>query len=134
MNSGDTIPTKALARAGENATILIHEATFADDKTNMAREKKHSTVGQALQAADDMQAWRVIVTHLSQRYSKYMPELRTCVGGKELASGARASAAFDGMCVRFSMLPFLPALTPALNAFMGEIACEAAEAAAQEST
>lgn len=106
----------ALAREGAGATLLIHEATFANDLAAMAEAKKHSTVGGALAAGDAMVAWRVIVTHLSQRYSKAMPDV--------LAQGAgcsqRASAAFDGMRVRFSELPALPALTPALMALLAD--------------
>jgi ribonuclease Z len=46
--SGDTIPTQKLVQAGENATLLIHEATMADDQVEMAAAKMHSTVGQAI--------------------------------------------------------------------------------------
>jgi len=46
--SGDTIPTQKLVQAGENATLLIHESTMADDQAEMAAAKMHSTVGQAI--------------------------------------------------------------------------------------
>jgi ribonuclease BN (tRNA processing enzyme) len=46
--SGDTQPTNNLVEAGQNATLLIHEATMADDQEEMARAKAHSTVGQAV--------------------------------------------------------------------------------------
>ena len=36
-------------QAGENATLLIHESTMADDQTEMAAAKMHSTVGQAIE-------------------------------------------------------------------------------------
>lgn len=47
--SGDTIPTQKLVQAGENATLLIHESTMADDQAEMATAKMHSTVGQAIE-------------------------------------------------------------------------------------
>lgn len=47
--SGDTIPTQKLVQAGENATLLIHESTMADDQAEMAAAKMHSTVGQAIE-------------------------------------------------------------------------------------
>jgi ribonuclease Z len=46
--SGDTRPTDKLVEAGQNATVLIHEATMGDDMEEMAEEKWHSTVGQAV--------------------------------------------------------------------------------------
>ncbi|WFD20613.1 ribonuclease Z [Malassezia caprae] len=68
--SGDTMPCEALARAGKGATVLIHEATMQDDEAEMAAAKGHSTIGQALQIACDMQASHVLLTHFSQRYPK----------------------------------------------------------------
>jgi ribonuclease Z len=42
------MPTKKLVEAGKGATVLIHEATLGDDQKEMAREKSHSTTGQAI--------------------------------------------------------------------------------------
>lgn len=68
--SGDTCPTQAFVEIGRGATVLIHEATFEDSMVEEAHVKKHSTIGQALQAGRDMGAWGVILTHFSQRYPK----------------------------------------------------------------
>jgi len=46
--SGDTMPSDELVKAGQGATLLIHEATMADDQTELAAMKQHSTIGQAL--------------------------------------------------------------------------------------
>ena len=46
--SGDTQPTHNLVRAGPKATVLIHEATMADEELDLAQMKGHSTVGQAI--------------------------------------------------------------------------------------
>ena len=46
--SGDTVPSDRLIRAGANATLLIHEASMADDQIKMATVKRHSTFGQAV--------------------------------------------------------------------------------------
>lgn len=46
--SGDTIPADRLVRAGLNATLLIHEASMADDQVDLAKKKMHSTFGQAI--------------------------------------------------------------------------------------
>jgi ribonuclease Z len=46
--SGDTTPSDRLIWAGTNATLLIHEATMGDDEIEMAKSKRHSTFGQAV--------------------------------------------------------------------------------------
>jgi ribonuclease Z len=46
--SGDTVPSDPLICAGLNATLLIHEASMADDEKEMATIKQHSTFGQAV--------------------------------------------------------------------------------------
>jgi ribonuclease Z len=71
--SGDTRPCTKLIEKGFNATILIHEATFDDTLPEMAVNKYHSTLSEALQVASAMEVWKVILTHFSQRYSK-IPE------------------------------------------------------------
>lgn len=68
--SGDTMPCAALAEAGQNATVLIHEATMQDEELELARAKGHSTVGDALHMAQQMNAAHVLLTHFSQRYPK----------------------------------------------------------------
>ncbi|KAH7882444.1 hypothetical protein F5I97DRAFT_1961874 [Phlebopus sp. FC_14] len=72
--SGDTVPTYKLAQAGEGATLLIHEATMADDEMEMARAKMHSTVGQAIEIGQSrMKARNVLLTHFSGRYPTMPP-------------------------------------------------------------
>ena len=66
--SGDTRPCDALIEMGADATILIHEATFEEDLQSEAIKKRHSTVAEALTVAKKMNAFRVILTHFSQRY------------------------------------------------------------------
>ena len=68
--SGDTRPCEALVAAGQGATILIQEATFDDDLVDDARDKRHSTRAEALEVARRMGAYRTILTHLSQRYTR----------------------------------------------------------------
>ncbi len=42
------MPCDALIEAGKDVTVLIHEATMADDEEDLACAKQHSTVGQAI--------------------------------------------------------------------------------------
>ena len=37
--SGDTKPCEALVKAGQDATLLVHEATLEDDKPDVAEAK-----------------------------------------------------------------------------------------------
>ncbi|EGG24066.1 hypothetical protein DFA_06204 [Cavenderia fasciculata] len=46
--SGDTRPCEQFINAGRDSDLMIHEATFEDDKVEDSIEKKHSTIGEAL--------------------------------------------------------------------------------------
>lgn len=71
--SGDCRPSKELVRAGKKCTVCIHEATFDDapDKLKMAKLKQHSTISEALQVSENMEAEFTILTHFSQRYNLF---------------------------------------------------------------
>ncbi|CAE6417360.1 hypothetical protein ACGC1H_002170 [Rhizoctonia solani] len=88
--SGDTMPCDALAEAGKNITLLIHEASMADEEWEKAAEKGHSTIGQAMEMGVRMNAKYLLLTHFSQRYPK-IPVIK---------SGLTATAlAFDYMTI-----------------------------------
>ena len=42
------MPSQNLVNAGRNSSVLIHEATMADDEADLAKKKAHSTVGEAI--------------------------------------------------------------------------------------
>jgi ribonuclease Z len=42
------MPTDSIVKAAPNATLLIHEATMADDQAELARIKAHSTFSGAV--------------------------------------------------------------------------------------
>ncbi|KAL0575576.1 hypothetical protein V5O48_006392 [Marasmius crinis-equi] len=68
--SGDTMPSDSLVYASPSATVLIHEATMADDQEELAAKKAHSTIGQALDIGRRMKARNILLTHFSARYPK----------------------------------------------------------------
>jgi ribonuclease Z len=69
LYTGDTRPTETVLTAAENADLLIHDASFADDHADRARETGHSTAREAGQIADDAGARRLAMTHISSRYT-----------------------------------------------------------------
>lgn len=89
--SGDTIPSDALVELGRNSTLLIHEATLEDTLANSAALKMHSTISQAIEQSEKMQAKYTILTHFSQRY-RVLPPIND-----ELIKNKNIGIAFDNM-------------------------------------
>jgi len=77
--SGDTAPCEALTIAAHQADVLVHEATFAEEEAERARQTAHSTASQAARLASEAQVRMLALTHLSNRYA-----------GRELREQARA--------------------------------------------
>jgi ribonuclease Z len=67
--TGDTRPSHAVEAAAEEADLLIHDATFADDETDRARETGHSTAREAGRVARNAAAKQLALTHISPRYA-----------------------------------------------------------------
>ncbi|XP_027769092.1 tRNAse Z TRZ4, mitochondrial-like isoform X2 [Solanum pennellii] len=105
--SGDTRPCPELVKASREATLLIHEATFEDGMLEEAIAKNHSTMGEAIEAGDAAGAYRVILTHFSQRYPKIPVFDGTYMH--------KACIAFDLMSVNLADLPILPSVVPYLK-------------------
>ncbi|KAG8817873.1 hypothetical protein FRC17_011058, partial [Serendipita sp. 399] len=101
--SGDTRPCQNLVDAGMDSTLLIHEATMSDEQEEMAKEKGHSTIGQAVDIARRMRAKKLLLTHFSTRYPK-MPVLgRTFTaqdGDQEVVVLPETVVGFDFLHIR----------------------------------
>jgi ribonuclease Z len=139
--SGDTRPCDLLIEHGRGATILIHEATFEDDKLHEAVTKRHSTLGEALDVGNAMGAHRVVLTHFSQRYPS-MPQIDAAsiqpdadlqqhyqrkvplIGG---ANSCNFIVAFDFMHVSFRDLLWAPTVTAVLERVFPPVVVEADE-------
>ncbi len=85
--TGDTRPVSATVEAAENADLLVHDATFADDEQERAHQTAHSTAREAGSVAAQANAKRLALTHISSRYP-----------GKPSRHVAEAKEEFDGEC------------------------------------
>jgi len=66
--SGDTAPCEALTVAAHESDLLVHEATFAEEESERARQTSHSTARQAAEVARDARVGMLALTHISSRY------------------------------------------------------------------
>ncbi|CAL1709190.1 unnamed protein product [Somion occarium] len=111
--SADTKPTNNLVRAGEGATLLIHEATMGDDQADAAKEKAHSTFGQAIEIGRKMEAKNILLTHFSARYPRLPPA--------SMQDNTTWAVALDHAKIRIADIPKLRAYIPAIKRCFQEI-------------
>ena len=66
--SGDTRPSKALARFFRHCDLLVFDSTYTNADSAKAVEFKHSTSAEAAQLAERAGVRRLVLTHFSARY------------------------------------------------------------------
>lgn len=64
----DTVYDEDLIPYINNSTLLYHETTYLDDMEELAKQRMHSTLGQAIDIAQSANIDRLITGHYSSRY------------------------------------------------------------------
>lgn len=67
--TGDTRPVSAVIELAFEASVLVHDATFAASEQERALEKGHSTAREAAEVACAAGVRTLVLTHLSSRHS-----------------------------------------------------------------
>ena len=67
--TGDTRPTPEVEEASRGADLLIHDGSLDDGMADWAAETMHTTAGEAARLAERAGARRLVLTHISSRYS-----------------------------------------------------------------
>ena len=67
--SGDTTPCNEMIELAKNADILIHEATYNEGDIDKAVDNAHSTSSQVAEIAKLANVSKLILTHISTRYT-----------------------------------------------------------------
>lgn len=92
--SGDCRPSDATLEAAKDADLLIHESTFECSKKEEAEERLHTTAEEAAELAKKAGVKKLILTHISPRYSDSEILLK-----EAKAVFVQSFPAFDGMQV-----------------------------------
>jgi ribonuclease Z len=84
--TGDTRPAETTVAAAEDADLLVHDGSFADEHHDRAQKTAHSTAREAATVAREAGARMLALTHLSTRYAGRDDRLAT--EAREVFEGA----------------------------------------------
>ncbi len=86
--TADTRPRERTVEVAADADLLVHDATFADEMADRARDTAHSTGREAGEIAQRAGVDRLALVHISSRYAGDASPIRR-----------EARGAFDGECL-----------------------------------
>ena len=67
--SGDTMPCEEMIELAKDSDLLIHEATYNNEDYEKAEQNAHSTASDAANIAKNANVSKLIITHISTRYT-----------------------------------------------------------------
>lgn len=67
--SGDTMACESMINLAKDSDLLIHESTYTNEDELKALENKHSTSSQAASIAKQANVDKLVLTHISPRYT-----------------------------------------------------------------
>ncbi|MGD2154253.1 MAG: ribonuclease Z [Gemmatimonadales bacterium] len=100
--TGDTRPCEATVEAARGCDVLIHEATFSEDEAERAQRTGHTTAAQAGELARRAGVRRLVLTHLSARYSD-RPYVLEREAKRACSSECDVAVAHDGLAIEVSL-------------------------------
>jgi len=74
--TGDTRPCESVVEASRGADLLIHDSSMSEEVKQYAIEYMHSTALEAAEVAKEAGVKRLILTHISARYSDLESAMR----------------------------------------------------------
>ena len=74
--TGDTRPCESVVEASRGADLLIHDSSMSEEVKQYAIEYMHSTALEAAEVAKEAGVRRLILTHISARYSDLESAMR----------------------------------------------------------
>ena len=100
--TGDTRPCEATLKVASGCDLLIHEATFSEAELDRAQRTGHTTARQAGELAQRAGVTRLVLTHLSARYSERPHVLEQ--EARQACSGAcEVMVAYDGLTIEIPL-------------------------------
>ena len=100
---------------GKGSDLLIHEATLDNELIEDAIKKRHSTINEAINVSNAMEAKKLILTHFSQRYPK-LPSMDNNIK----VEANEFCFAFDGMIIPYNTLGKQKEVFPMLSKAFAE--------------
>lgn len=96
--TGDTRPVESTVEVASGCDLLVHEATFSEEEAERAERTGHSTAAEAGDIARRAGARRLVLTHLSARYSE-RPYVLEREARKACGTECQVTVAHDGLTI-----------------------------------
>ncbi|MHC1611209.1 MAG: ribonuclease Z [Candidatus Methanospirareceae archaeon] len=99
--TGDTRPCESVVEASRGADLLIHESSMSEEVKQYAIEYMHSTALEAAEVAREAGVRRLILTHISARYSDLESAMRLEEEAKSVFENVEVAKELMSMEIRY---------------------------------